>query len=209
MSGVRIPPRPQPAQKGTRLGKNSRASISSITKKPSLSLISLLEAIVTSRRIDDCIKDAVLVHLRLLNWLVVNSPRGYGTKDYLGPRPRVQFRSQPMTNMSSKLPSVTPELLHSGSLTCLISEEPQSNLVSLCMEIINSSLWWDSIMDFTTFSIGPFLSLPSPKLVMEEGIEKKAEYPHPFLLRNRKKPQKEERVESEEERDVEIEIASK
>ena len=55
-----------------RLGQNSRASISSITKKPSSSLISLLAAIVT---FDDCIKDAVLVHLRLLNWLVVNSPR--------------------------------------------------------------------------------------------------------------------------------------
>eukprot|EP00536_Pseudo-nitzschia_multiseries_P013129 jgi/Psemu1/34269/gm1.34269_g len=25
--------------------------------------------------IDDCIKDAVLIHLRILNWLVVNSPR--------------------------------------------------------------------------------------------------------------------------------------
>lgn len=26
-------------------------------------------------RIDDCIFDAVLVHLRILNWLVVNSPK--------------------------------------------------------------------------------------------------------------------------------------
>ena len=131
-----------------RMGQNSRAStsISSITKMRSLLLICLLAAIVALGRIDDCIFDAllVLVHLRILNWIVVNSPRAMEQRSIpdlhrvltvIFKSPQVGFepttnrltadrsttellrnngrfyliefhsRSQPMTNMSSKLPS--------------------------------------------------------------------------------------------------------
>lgn len=56
-----------------RLGGNIRESISRINKKPYSSLISLLAEIMTYRKINACIKDAALVHLTLINWLVVNS----------------------------------------------------------------------------------------------------------------------------------------
>ena len=55
---------------------NSRAStsISSITKMPSSSLICLLAVIVASRE-NRWLHLLVLVHLGILNWIVVNSPR--------------------------------------------------------------------------------------------------------------------------------------
>ncbi|KAK7840034.1 protein tic 214 [Quercus suber] len=80
----------------------------------------------------------VLVHLRILNWLVVNSP-DCGTKDYPGPTPRA------------------------------------------------------------------LLSLLLRARVIEEGIEKKAEY---VTLVTKKLKETEERGESEEETDVEIETTS-
>ncbi|KAH0643457.1 hypothetical protein KY289_034431 [Solanum tuberosum] len=83
------------------------------------------------------------------------------------------------------------------------------------MKIINSVVVVGLYYGFlTTFSIGPSYLFLLRALVMEEGTEKKVSattgrIPSPILTKKLKEASKtEERVESEEERDVEIETAS-
>ncbi|KAH0667520.1 hypothetical protein KY285_028765 [Solanum tuberosum] len=83
------------------------------------------------------------------------------------------------------------------------------------MKIINSVVVVGLYYGFlTTFSIGPSYLFLLRALVMEEGTEKKVSattgrIPSPILTKKLKEASKtEERVESEEERDVEIERAS-
>lgn len=69
-----------------RLGQNRRAStsISSITNFLVINMFARSNCELSG---EYCIFyfDAVLIHLRILNWLVVNSP---GAVDYPGPTPR-------------------------------------------------------------------------------------------------------------------------
>ncbi|KAH0706225.1 hypothetical protein KY289_011301 [Solanum tuberosum] len=83
------------------------------------------------------------------------------------------------------------------------------------MKIINSVVVVGLYYGFlTTFSIGPSYLFLLRALVMEEGTEKKVsattgKIPSPILTKKLKEASKtEERVESEQQRDVEIERAS-
>ncbi|KAK1405840.1 hypothetical protein QVD17_42379 [Tagetes erecta] len=80
-------------------------------------------------------------------------------------------RSQPMTNMSSKLPS-NCNRKEKGRFVMILKSFLLGNLVSLCMKIINSVVVVGLYYGFlTTFSIGPSYLFLLRAHVMEEGEE--------------------------------------